>query len=685
MKSNHSLPSMSRSITLFTLQKSSNTTLFKKASSQSKPNASYHIKRHSNAALSELEAYAANVCQFLATPAYVATTYPIHDINNEAYGVLSKHMDAFKTNQQDPLTKEDTVINSKLLAAEKAQRILMQQLMTLLHFYDNTLKITPSTLQYAYYTFISVPPAQYKLREILANFRNKTTKFNGNDINMLSFYLTKCINYIKKTIEHHSSAIDFHNLAKERALLDEIKNSIECISNQPFMSDQEKISVEILEEFDKFIKKNRIDLDKVNDNTLTHTIFGVTRQISVTDLKNYRQLKGIATTQTAQFICKNVDNNNQNISKNGMIVDFAWAKANIASKLHTKEGYMELAFMLGKEPLKATQENIQYLPDTNEHDDIHLYYWPTKQRNTHSIMMDLIISMIQFENTQHYKHHPALETIANYIALGRHLIQTIIKTFPRSSFEILLEYISNINLHCRSFITGKSVKDIKQEDDIQSILAIANTLFSTLQHDSDNVMAQFEAYFHEKIMNNSNKNRFTEDDNAVYKSLATDPVVVFHKYKTCLKYILSNEQLYPCLAKLTVSSDSTITNPLNNNQPESLQKTLVNDEVARINEVLSTLVNMQDFSDFMTDHGQYALTMIKEECELLRKKYARKALGKEYFVPLMTELKKMGDQLDKDFDTLCRILNITFSNHTPDNRVEETNQTHSWSTSRSKA
>jgi len=132
------------------------------------------------------------------------------------------------------------------------------------------------------------------------------------------------------------------------------------------------------------------------------------------------------------------------------------------------------------------------------------------------------------------------------------------------------------------------------------------------------------------------ENFFTQHDNEVYKKLASNPIFIFHKFKTFLKYMLSNAQIHRSIAKLHMRTDVTFSN--DEGHVKNLFDEFVRDEGARIQEITQTLVPMREFRDFLAIHGEYAFKLIKEEISQYRMKYEKKLAAKPYYKELVDSI-----------------------------------------------
>ncbi len=132
------------------------------------------------------------------------------------------------------------------------------------------------------------------------------------------------------------------------------------------------------------------------------------------------------------------------------------------------------------------------------------------------------------------------------------------------------------------------------------------------------------------------ENFFTPRDNEIYKKLAYNQVFIFHKFKTFLKYILGNIDIYSNIVKLHLRTDTTFTDA--DGQQKNLFNEFVKDEAARIEEIAQTLIPMQEFRDFLSTDGELAFKLIKDEFIQYRTKYESKLSAKPYYKALVDSI-----------------------------------------------
>ena len=149
------------------------------------------------------------------------------------------------------------------------------------------------------------------------------------------------------------------------------------------------------------------------------------------------------------------------------------------------------------------------------------------------------------------------------------------------------------------------------------------------------------------------RNSFTVEDNTHYKLLAGHPVFIFHKYKTFMKYILTDPEVFRVIAELNIAQNvaDSASEPKN-----TLHDKLITDERNRIREIRETLVAMPDFKRFLIEHGQFAFDLIKEEFATAREKYSKKTKHHEYYERLVQSLD--SEQIESKFNDLYEVCTV---------------------------
>lgn len=180
-------------------------------------------------------------------------------------------------------------------------------------------------------------------------------------------------------------------------------------------------------------------------------------------------------------------------------------------------------------------------------------------------------------------------------------------------------------------------------DYIDYLFTGLDSLFLKIQEETNRAKVVIESNF-----DNFQHNAYSLEDNQVYKSLTFNPIFIFHKFKTLLKYVLTDEQIYRTFAHLNIGSEPyTDSNGLDYN----LQKKLVKDELLRIADIHGTLISMADFKEFLEDHGSFAFELLKEEFLSTKTKYQNKTKDR----PIYNQLVQALDitVIEDRFNELC--------------------------------
>ena len=181
------------------------------------------------------------------------------------------------------------------------------------------------------------------------------------------------------------------------------------------------------------------------------------------------------------------------------------------------------------------------------------------------------------------------------------------------------------------------------KDYIDYLFEGLNSLFLKIQEETSRAKVIIETNF-----NSFQRNAYSLEDNQVYKSLSLNPVFIFHKYKTFMKYILTDEHIYRTFARLNIGSERcTDSNRLDYN----LHKKLVKDELLRIAEIHNTLISMSDFKEFLEEHGNFAFELLKEEFLCANTKYQKKTIDRPIYNQLVQALNI--DLIESRFNELC--------------------------------
>lgn len=636
-KNNKQFLPASKHLNLFNIKSNITSQSANKLKIADKGSSTYFLKQHSREALAQLESYSGSIYRFLATPDYVPSVHSYHD-DERILGTASKEIN-FVSNHDVPLLEENTIINSFNIEREGLIRALHKQIFDLCAYYQDKYRFVVSTKSNAYYSLFSEHSSAYGMWRFFIPFRDQSIELIEAQINVIASKTLARIDYI-----NHLSSTRKESHEIELAFLNTIVTNFHEMQTMLF-EPKSKISIEELEEFDQAQRKE-------NGFEVIDTSLIGPKGITPRDLYNYRLLKGIAITQTARFIYKDYDNNNQNMAKDGKIVDFDWSKSTISYELHDPNGFGHIISIAKDYLFIADQYNLQFLPDIKSSLN---YYWPTKQPETHKIMFELIKIIFEHLHEKDIVDFPEFaKQLADFVVNLRKQLNQYYET-NASSYNLIIYYINHFLISCEAFLAGKTTEQIQLLKQSQELVGICQAVITLLYNQRLPEIESFERDLHQAYDNQKgNKNTFTHEDNKVFKSLATHPVVVFHKYKTLLKYILVDEYLYKALAKLHVEENIRVTSPKRTN--DFMHKLLPQDESVRIKEITEKLLSMEDFKDFMTKHGEFAYQLIKDEVASYREKYVKKLTKKPHYKPLVQALDE--ETLEMNFQLLCNRLGM---------------------------
>jgi hypothetical protein len=353
----------------------------------------YFLKMHpDNPRLAELETYCGAISRFLATPKYVPNTRPYFISNGQIVGVSSKEIIGFRSNYESPLQPSDLLINSSTIDAEYKQR--SSQLFTekLLGYYNNRLSASERIKRYASLNFdlhslFSNSPTQHSTRNFLLQYINHPERYSVDSV--LSTLRGRRDQLKQLVPQSPELLIEFYHLNKIIRILGSF-NNIGTIDQQP------ALSIEVLEKLDRRVNAKGLDLELCGE-CLDEEINGTLYSVSVQDLKNYRIIRGLGVGLSTNYIFKNGDGHNSDMSKKGEILDFDWAKANILYDYRTHDVFDRLRHPK-KGGFACNENNVKHFPDVDEPD---LFYWPTKQPDVRKIILrDL--SKLLFSNRRRF-------------------------------------------------------------------------------------------------------------------------------------------------------------------------------------------------------------------------------------------------------------------------------------------
>lgn len=692
----------------------------------------FFFKKHSpDSRRAELEAYCGDLCKFLAGSEYVPTTQPYCNDAGNIIGVTSKAIKGFYSNQEKPLTEEDTLIQSVTIKINHTERMIEQIANKLLARYNQELNISQRSEFYAflednYHALMDSEATPHYIRACLITFLGNSRDYSDLSLNTLLTQLKKRKPILDRNFEHDA----------EMDLIKQLRQALSSLRELYRIDTSENKNIELYEKIDRTFKKQNINIDAFDYASITREIDGISYTISLQDLKNYRMLKGQAVSLSTRYIFREGDANNSNMSKKGEFFDFGWTKANIMAYFMEYDEFNALFRHPTETSFACDEHNIQYFPDV---DDPSLFFWPAKQPEIHRLIFNYMTRFLHrleatlFEERHSEEANLPLKNVIHKILRVYEILATlnpapVSNTYYQSTvaflhwgliqfeaikqgrpaqelldeaqikyiFSALTKHITQLNAEVSNWADKIDKKDltsfvssIENEFD-ETIACKINQLRSTLgclsveisdvlyifsKHttiiqnenpllDSEKIAFLFEGIeaLFVKIeseidrsknnlklhCDNFERNAFSLEDNRVFKSLAVHPVFIFHKYKTFMKYILTNAEVYRSLAHLNIGSNPCIDNF---GCEYSIHERLIHDETERTLEIRNTLIGMSDFTDFMEEHGLYTFELLQEEFSAMRLKYKDKISRKPGYNRLVNALD--SDFLEQQFNQLC--------------------------------
>ena len=550
----------------------------------------------------ELEAYNAAICRFLVGSQYVVPVTAYY--NRSGYvGHKSKFMHDFKTNYENPLHTTDTVIaairpshlrsNIEGYARElyfhlKEKISLIDQISTHINHFFSKREMTDK-LFYAR----------------LSNFLGAKEKFSTKELKSL---ITDIELYQQYLLNHH----DRKNREKAE-ILESLVSQINQYASLERMDDE--LTLIELEEADEYAFAHKLNVN----NADVIEIDGHTRKfkISGSDLIHYRTVKGLATTLTARYLLNEGDNNDSNFSKNGMIVDFGLTKYNLSFYL----SHFNIIESAIKKPdqntFKCTERDVRNFPILT---DANLYYWPTKQLRASQIILRIIKEFIA-KNMIFNSDNIMIKLIKN---LTEETLSDIIEFKKNSSILFkLISHTHDIAITIKSWMKNEKFDETSLQDRNKEIADF-------LQYSIDKHVAQhadeidrLDEAINKDLLIDGKSNRFSVDDIRTFKSLFPHPVFIFHKFKTILKYMLTDSHHYESIAEMYIAAKRKFTGE-SPYKGRYIREAVVTDESRRISEISSVVTEMDEFKEFLQQHGDFAFGLIKREFEQYQNEFTNK-------------------------------------------------------------
>jgi hypothetical protein len=155
----------------------------------------------------------------------------------------------------------------------------------------------------------------------------------------------------------------------------------------------------------------------------------------------------------------------------------------------------------------------------------------------------------------------------------------------------------------------------------------------------------------------SSSNPYSAQANSVYQKLEKNPVFVYHKFATMLKYVLTNADMYRHIALLHMRKECHLPSK------PSLIDVLAHFQAMRIQGFKDRLANMPEFTAFMKQHGDGVFARIMKQFTTQNADFVRE----------IDNLKKEIEQLNDHSDSLSEVNDNLLARST--DNLEETVKT----------
>jgi len=569
----------------------------------------------------ELEAYSSEICRLISGKEYVPSARAYYD-KNQYTGIASRFLPEFKTNYQNSLKIEETIIDA--LSSSHLKNAIINDVKDLISESQNE---ESGAFVSSLFSLNTMKSGYFKY--LLSNYLDCENKFDEDSLKQLVSDINQRIQFINKNKMSNTN---------ELTLCQHLNNLIEKYQLSPSSSNnQNNITIQQLERADQIAKNEMLDIEHLNSDEFIINYDNQDIRFKVSDLVKYRIAKGLATTLTTRYIFMEGDCNNSNMSKDGLIVDFGMTKFDVALQLMDENALVKILENSNRNSFKCTARDIRSFPHLR---DAEPRYWPTNESS---------ITQILFKVVEKYMNN---DNIAdnNSKLFSRIVCESINELCDKYDqfrqqeaplLERLINYASMLFIEIKAWLLGKKYDELLAHERKERLFTFVGYFVKDLLEKNHDHVMQVERWL--KFTFQRNMHVFTRTDNSVYKNLAHNPAFIFHKYKTLLKYCLTNTDTYLNIAKLYFSTDHQI-----NNVP--LSDVVSKSEEQRIDEIKTVLFSMPEFQEFLVEHGPIALEMIKTELSDYFFRYASKISHKSEYIALVNSFKV--NELDEKFELL---------------------------------
>ncbi|KTD76107.1 hypothetical protein [Legionella worsleiensis] len=679
------------------------------AEGESAQGSQYYLKSHvDNPRLAELEAYCASICRFIA-PQYVPKTRGYYNQDGQTTHVASKAIADFRSNYDDPLDILDLKINNPEIHQEFIARSMGLLIKPILDYYSSKAPISGikynTSLRFLSSWFAAIP-SHYQMQLILTQaLDNRIT----SSITKVIEALKARIAYMKAQAVRPHDFLTEYNLLHQAlpqfqamAVMGDIEHPMYwSIKDMERLDRAARLSKIDLSQAGEQIE---LELDGVQYTVPSRDLinYRIIKGLGVglTTLFISKEGDGHNGNMSKEGFTVDFDWNKANILsayrpadvfndqfRNIDDVKFSCNEHNIkyfpdVNEPHlfywpTKQPDFRSLFLInfGKllsdidrelvdtdmlfniVPLKIVDAALEYMSNElsenqNIIDQLNNFIRFINELGENQPLDKLIIKQKikylfnsilsqanEFLNQYSFHEHP----------LDAQKIDFYLQNAQRAVYQFIKNYESLRELFVHSAQQPTPGDELTGLD-----LSKIERLENLFQH-SDRIVADLKNYMDEEIANvfksfeRFKRHSFTVEDNTRYKLLAGHPVFIFHKYKTLLKYVLTDPEVFRQLAELNITLSPAQSS--NDNEP-SIHEQLIRDEIDRIQEIRNTLISMADFKQFLKEHDQVAFELIKEELSSEQIKYSAKSRDQGYYQSLVDALDP--DRLHDRFQALCR-------------------------------
>lgn len=336
-----------------------------------------------SATIAEAEAAIGALYKFLA-PGNVPTTRLYYDLDPQGkykfVGITSKAIPNFKSNLEDPLQEQDTVVEFLLDENKEKEiinkkRILIQSLLNIIEEIDHKARIgfpMVSTVKKLCNAWLNSANVSVNFRQTLVDFifkKNEEIQFTNNSLAQLINDLEGRRNHIIER-KHHT---------EYKRELDLLKRAIDTANLLHNLIDRKKVTlqkVRYLELLDQKATEKKINLDAQPFQIIfIDTEDNKKISIFAKHLRNYRRIRRLTESLVARYLMQDTDGHINNMNKEGDIYDFDMAKLRFLFNIRENRLFDAQLRQPDDLTFVITERDIANFFDIV---DANYYYWVTK-------------------------------------------------------------------------------------------------------------------------------------------------------------------------------------------------------------------------------------------------------------------------------------------------------------------